>query len=92
MRRLASSVAVALLAPIGLLLGVPFAYGIRVLDERNPSLIPWAWSINGCLSVMGSILTVVISMNLGFRVVLVAAVLVYVIAFGALRSSVSPRL
>ena len=86
------AIAVALLAPIGLLLGVPFAYGIRVLDERNPSLIPWAWSINGCLSVMGSILTVVISMNLGFRVVLVAAVLVYVIAFGALRSSVSPRL
>ncbi len=83
------ALAVGLLAPIGVLLGVPFAYGIRILDERNPSLIPWAWSINGCLSVMGSILTVVISMNLGFQAVLCSAVVVYAIAFWALRRQVT---
>ena len=73
-------------APSALLLGVPFAYGIRVLDRINPSLIPWAWAVNGCLSVVGSILTVIISMNLGFKVVLVLAGLIYVVACSAIPS------
>jgi ABC-type Mn2+/Zn2+ transport system permease subunit len=68
-----------------LLLGIPFAYGIRVLNERSPALIPWAWAINGCFSVVGSILTVVISMTLGFSAVLCIAALIYTSAFWALR-------
>jgi hypothetical protein len=77
-------IAVLSLAPFGLLLGVPFAYGLRVLHEREPELLPWAWAVNGCMSVVGSVLTVVISMNAGFRAVLAVACLVYFIAFMAL--------
>jgi hypothetical protein len=78
------AVTVLMLAPLGLLLGVPFAYGLRVANEYDPQLIPWAWAINGCLSVVGSILTVVISMNFGFSVVLWSASVVYVLGFACL--------
>ncbi|MDJ0864470.1 MAG: hypothetical protein QNK03_00080 [Myxococcota bacterium] len=75
----------ALIAPIGLVLGVPFAYGIRLLDRFNPSIIPWAWAVNGAFTVIGSILTVILSMNFGFRFVLLFAVAVYFVAFTAIR-------
>jgi hypothetical protein len=79
------AVAVSMLAPLGLLLGVPFAYGLRVCHAYDPQLIPWAWAINGCLSVVGSILTVVISMNFGFSIVLWSACVVYALGFACLR-------
>jgi spermidine synthase len=82
-------IAGVLLAPVSLLLGVPFAFGIRVLSERNASLIPWGWAINGCCSVVGSILSVVISMNLGFNIVLVMAASIYVLGFWALRREIT---
>jgi len=72
------------LAPTAFLLGVPFAYGIRLLIKMNPSLIPWGWAVNGGFSVVGSVLTVVVSMNLGFTAVLVGALGVYAVAFAAL--------
>jgi hypothetical protein len=37
---------------LGCVLGVPFPQGISALRHRNPSLIPWAWGINGAASVM----------------------------------------
>jgi hypothetical protein len=78
------AVAVAVIAPIGLLLGVPFAYGLRRLNAYNPTLVPWAWAINGCFSVMGSILTVIVSMTVGFSFTIALAVSIYLLAFAAL--------
>jgi spermine/spermidine synthase len=84
---------VVILAPIGVLLGIPFAYGIRLLDRLNPTLIPWAWAVNGCCTVIGSILTVVLSMNFGFNFVLDGALLLYIAAFFAVaRASRDPVL
>jgi hypothetical protein len=74
-------ICIAVLAPISLLLGVPFAYGIRMLNRVNPSIIPWAWAVNGCMTVIGSVLTVIVSMNFGFNAVMLAAVAVYWISF-----------
>jgi spermidine synthase len=76
--------AAMLLAPLGILLGIPFAHGLAVVNATHPALTPWAWAINGCASVVGSILTVVISMNFGFRAVLLTAAVVYLVAFRAL--------
>jgi hypothetical protein len=80
--RIAASV--ALLAPLGLLLGIPFAYGLRVAHAHDPRLTAWAWAVNGCLSVVGSILTVVVSMNFGFSAVLWFAAAVYLLGFALL--------
>ncbi len=71
------------LAPLGLVLGVPFAFGVRRLNDINPQLIPWGWAINGCCTVMGSITTVIFSMNFGFYAVLALSGLIYLVGFTA---------
>jgi hypothetical protein len=78
------ALAVTILAPLSLLLGVPFAYGIRRLREEGPEIVPWAWAVNGCASVVGSIATVILSMTLGFAATLGLAVGIYALAFASL--------
>jgi ABC-type Mn2+/Zn2+ transport system permease subunit len=78
------------LAPLGILLGVPFSYGLRVLERSFPHLTPWAWAINGCSSVIGSVATVVVSMNFGFAAVLWTATVVYAVAFYAVTKLPAP--
>jgi len=73
--------ALALLAAPGVAMGVPMALGIRRLEPIRPGSLPWAWAINGCFTVVGSIASVVVSMNLGFTWVLGLAALFYVGAF-----------
>ena len=78
--------AVLMLAPLSICLGVPFAYGVRLLDRIGQSeLIPWAWGVNGLLTVVGSVLTAFVSMNIGFFGVLVVAAAVYLLGFLAIR-------
>jgi hypothetical protein len=78
-------VCIVILAPISLLLGVPFAYGIRLLNRFNPTIVPWAWAVNGSMTVIGSILAVILSMNLGFNAVMITAILIYFLAFFVIR-------
>jgi hypothetical protein len=68
---------VLIMAPVGLAMGVPFPTGIRVLAHVRPQLIPWAWGINGYTSVVGSVLAVLLGIELGFMAVLVSAAAVY---------------
>ncbi|HEY8154070.1 MAG TPA: class I SAM-dependent methyltransferase [Myxococcota bacterium] len=58
---------VALLAPIGLLMGMPFPIGIRFAsrDANASATTPWLWGINGATSVVASVLAVVIAMSAG---------------------------
>jgi hypothetical protein len=82
-----ATVVAAAIAPIGFLLGMPFAHGIKVVERTNPSFVPWAWAVNGSTTVIGSISTVILSMNFGFAAVLVGSAAVYLIAFAALAGS-----
>jgi hypothetical protein len=70
-------VVVMFLAPLALALGMPFPLGIRILDQECPQLLPWAWAINGFLSVFSAILCIILAMAIGFTQVLVVAALVY---------------
>jgi hypothetical protein len=72
-------IAVALMAPVGLLMGIPFPAGIRVLARVKPELIPWAWGINGYTSVVGSVLSVILGIEFGFQAVLLSAAAVYAV-------------
>jgi hypothetical protein len=76
--------AVALLAPLAVALGMPFPLGIRVVSARAPELVPWAWAVNGFLSVFSSIFCIVLAMSVGFTRVLLIAALVYAFGFLAL--------
>ena len=60
-------VAVGLLFPLGLLMGMPFPIGMRRASELAPTLSPWLWGINGATSVCASVLAVIIALSLGIR-------------------------
>jgi len=70
-------IAVLALAPLGFLMGVPFPRGIALLERRAPELIPWAWAVNGCTSVLSSILAAVGALSWGFSAVLGAGAACY---------------
>ncbi|MBW2992321.1 hypothetical protein KY345_03845 [Candidatus Woesearchaeota archaeon] len=78
-------VALLLIAPLGLVMGMPFPIGIRIADKRNNKLVPWAWAVNGCSSVLSSIAAIIIAMVVGFSVVLLIAAAVYVIGLAIIR-------
>lgn len=77
------AVSVALLAPLGLVLGMPFPLGVKALSKGSTSMVAWAWGINGYTSVLGSVLTVVLSIAVGFNMVVWFGACVYLIAFWA---------
>jgi len=76
-------IAVCLLVPIGIALGVPMPTGLRLLSARAPDLVAWAWGLNGALSVLGATLAIFIAMNWGFAVTLFTAGGIYLIALAA---------
>jgi len=72
--------AIAFLAPLGFVMGMPMPLGINWLRRTSPALIPWAWGMNGAASVLGSILTMVIAVNFGFNQALILAIGLYISA------------
>ena len=71
------ALAVALMLPAGMLMGIPLPAGMRLLAAVRPELIPWAWGMNGALSVVGATLAVFIAMNWGFSVTLLSGAALY---------------
>jgi len=71
---------VAFLAPLAFLMGVPFPAGLQRAAEASPALIPWAWCINGCASVLGATLGAMLAMELGFTLLVAFAILLYGVA------------
>ena len=80
-------VAVAMLVPIGIALGIPMPIGMRMLSARAPQMLPWAWGMNGALSVLGATLAIFIAMNWGFRITLLTASGTYLIALVSLLAA-----
>ncbi len=68
------------LAPLGLLMGVPFPAGLRRIGQTAPNLTPWAWAVNGCASVIGAVLAALMALNWGFSAVLGMAAAAYALA------------
>jgi hypothetical protein len=78
--------AVAILLPLGFVLGLPLPGGMRLLAERSPEIIPWGWGLNGAFSVVGATLAVFIAMNWGFSTALLAGAATYAAAAGTLST------
>jgi len=73
------------LVPAGLALGVPFPTAIASLQAERPAVVPWAWGVNGCFSVLSSLATVLVAMQIGFRGTLAVAAVIYAAAWLAWR-------
>jgi hypothetical protein len=78
---------VLLITPAGVLMGMPLPAGIRLMTANHSALVPWAWGMNGALSVIGATLAVFIAMNWGFSVTLTTGAAVYLAAAVLLRAS-----
>jgi len=73
----------AVLAPLGLCLGMFMPVGLQAvagLSGHPDEYVAWGWAINGVFSVIGSVLTTILSMTFGFRTVQGLALGLYVVA------------
>jgi len=83
------AVVILLLFPVGVLLGVFLPFGIDLAVASAPSLVTegrlvaWCWAVNGFFSVMGALLTTIVSMTIGFNRTLLLGVVLYFVAAGA---------
>ncbi len=81
-------IAVALVAPLGFVLGMPFPLGLRIAVQESAALGAWAWGVNGFFTVLGTVLALMLGMMAGFVAVLILACLCYGCAFFAVLSFV----
>jgi SAM-dependent methyltransferase len=47
---------IVLIAPLAFAMGMPFPLGLARTAGGAPFLVPWAWGVNGCASVVAAIL------------------------------------
>lgn len=81
------AIAFAVLAPLGLCLGMFMPFGLRTVGALSchpDEYVAWAWAVNGVFSVIGSVLTTILSMSWGFRTVQLLALVTYTVAVAAL--------
>jgi spermidine synthase len=76
-------VTVLLVAPLGILLGMPFPTGIHAVAQASRDAVPWMWGVNGGATVLGSIVSIVLAIQLNFTAVLFTAAFGYALALGA---------
>ncbi len=73
-------VSFALIAPLAFCMGMPFPLGLSQLAKHAPPMVPWAWGINGCASVVSAILATLLAIHFGFAAVVIVALLLYLLA------------
>jgi len=76
-------VAATLVAPLAFCMGMPFPLGMARLDAAAPALLPWAWGVNACATVVGAALATLLAIHIGFSGVALLAVLLYLAAAAA---------
>jgi predicted membrane-bound spermidine synthase len=83
------AIAVALIVPFGVMMGMPFPQGLRQTGQGSLPAPPFYWGLNGVMSVIGSVGTVVIALVFGFHVAMLAGSACYIsaaIASGGMTS------
>ncbi len=77
--------ALAVLAPLAFAMGLPFPLGLQRVADHRPAWMPWCWGVNGFLSVIAAAAAPLFALRVGFRGVLVFAIVLYLIAGAILR-------
>ena len=73
-----------ILLPAGFLMGLPFPLGMQYLLDR-PVQRAYAWSVNGCASVLSSIMAVQVAIGWGIPQIAGFAVVAYLVALASVR-------
>ncbi len=70
-------VAVVMLGPLGIAMGIPLPAGITIAGKHSGSTVAWCWALNGAASVVASPLAVTLAMANGFNNVLLVGLICY---------------
>lgn len=76
-------VSVIILFPMGLFLGMAFPIGMKLAGINFPGITPWLWGINGVMSVLATILSIIIAMKYGISASYWSGAACYITAFAA---------
>ena len=79
------AIAVLLIAPLGLGMGMPFPRGLRETGSGSLPAPPFYWGLNGIMSVIGSVTTVFVALMIGFQAAMLMGSACYVLAALASR-------
>ncbi len=87
-------ISVALISPVGFMMGMPFPSGLTMLERMMPASVRWAWAVNAAASVLGSAAAMFLAIYLGLSTTLLIGGLLYGCALlsvflSPLRSSVN---
>ena len=77
-------ISLILIAVPAFLMGMPFPMCLKLLSRIEENNVPWAWAINGCVTVISAALATLLTVELGFTIMIVLAALAYVISFMAI--------
>ncbi len=74
-------VAAGFIAPLGMLMGVPFPALLMLVQRHTPGAVAWVWGINGFASVVASVGTALIALSWGFVAVFLVAAAAYLVVW-----------
>jgi hypothetical protein len=74
------ALAVGIAAPLGFFMGMPFPLALSTYRGARSPFIPWAWSVNGALSVVATPLANILAVSYGYSLVFFASLGLYALA------------
>lgn len=80
-------ITVALIAPAGFIMGMPFPTGLSLLKNVMPSVVRWAWAVNAAASVLGSAAAMFLAIYFGLSMTLRLGGICYLGALASLLIS-----
>jgi len=75
-----AALVIAIAAPLGFFMGMPFPLALSTYRGATSAFIPWAWSVNGALSVVATPLANILAVSFGYTVVFAASLGLYALA------------
>lgn len=85
------AVAVAVLAPLSFMMGMPFALGMRTASGRPGATTAFMWGVNGATSVCGSVFGLVLALFSGIPTAYWAGGATYLVALVAMAFALLRR-
>lgn len=73
-----------LIAPLASSMGIFFPVGLKIVGEKANSFVPWAWGVNSATTVIGSIISIILAMLLGFNANFVVSSFVYILGVSSM--------
>lgn len=73
---------ILLLAPLGVLMGLPFPLALRLLSPMVAPIMPWLWGVNAVGCVLGSVIAMRFAISWGLSTVIGLSAMFYLLAGG----------